>query len=146
MMNHMQKLLPVLFVTVGMAMAADKSAEAVKTAEKAWATATAADDEATLRQVLSDDLTYTHSTGETDTKQVFMANLKSGVRKYHKVNHESMSVRVYGNTAVLMATAQIETSQKGGTPAPAHLRFLHVWLLKEGRWQLVAHQSLRLPN
>ena len=57
-----------------------------------------------------------------------------------------MDVRTYGNTAVLMATAQVETSQKGGAPSPAHLRFIHVWINRNGRWQLVAHQSLRLPN
>jgi hypothetical protein len=32
-----------------------------------------------------------------------------------------MSVRIYGNTTVLMATAQIETTQNGGAPNPAHL-------------------------
>jgi uncharacterized protein (TIGR02246 family) len=127
-------------------MAADKSAEAVKAAEKSWAVATVSDDEARLRQILADDLTYTHSTGETDSKQAFMDNLKSGVRKYLKVNHESMDARLYGNTAVLTATAQIETSQRGGNPSPAHLRWIHVWVLRDGRWQLVAHQSLRLPN
>jgi uncharacterized protein (TIGR02246 family) len=146
MMNPMKKILPMLFVVISFAAAADKSAEAVKAAEKSWASATATDDEATLKQVLADDLTYTHSTGDTDSKQAFMSNLKSGVRKYTKVNHESMDVRLYGNTAVLTATAQIETSQKGGAPTPAHLRFIHVWIFKDGRWQLVAHQSLRLPS
>jgi ketosteroid isomerase-like protein len=127
-------------------MAADKSAEGVKAAEKSWAAATVAGDQATLYQVLANDLTYTHSNGETDTKAVFIDNLKTGVRKYHKVQHESMDVRIYGNTAVLMATAQIETSQKGGPVSPAHLRFIHVWLWQNGAWQMVAHQSLRLPN
>src|SRR5437899_13103421 len=102
MMSHMKKLLPILSIVIGLAMAADKSAEAVKAAEKSWASATVSGDEATLRRVLADDLTYTHSTGETDSKQAFMDNLKSGVRKYHKVSHESMDVRLYGNTAVLM--------------------------------------------
>src|SRR5207245_7663369 len=69
MMNHMKKMLLILPVVVGLGMAAEKSAEVVKAAEKSWASATVADDEATLKQVLSDDLTYTHSTGETDTKQ-----------------------------------------------------------------------------
>ena len=145
-MNPMKRILPVWFVMVSLAVAADKSAEAVKAAEKSWALATASDDEVTLKKVLGDDLTYTHSTGETDSKQAFMDNLKSGVRKYHKVNHDSMDVRLYGNTAVLTATAQIETSQKDGNPTPAHLRFIHVWVFKDGRWQLVAHQSLRLQN
>ena len=140
------RLIAILSVVAGLAMAADKSADAVKAAEKAWASATASGNEATLKQLLADDMTYTHSTGDTDTKAVFIDNMKTCVRKYHKVNHESMDVRLYGNTAVLTATAQIETSQKGGKVAPAHLRFIHVWVLQNGRWQLVAHQSLRLPN
>jgi ketosteroid isomerase-like protein len=141
------RLLATLFLVTGLGLAADaKSADAVKAAEKTWASATVAGDEATLKQVLADDLTYTHSNGEIDTKAVYIGNLKSGARKYHKLNHEGMDVRLYGNTAVLSATAQVETSQKGGSPSPAHLRFLHVWVLQGGRWQLVAHQSLRLPN
>lgn len=139
------RLIMILSVVAGLSMAADKSADAVKAAEKAWAVATVAGNEATLKQILADDLTYTHSTGETDTKAVFIDNLK-GARKYHKVNHESMDVRLYGNTAVLTATAQVETSQKGGSVNPAHLRFIHLWVLQNGRWRMVAHQSLRLPN
>ena len=140
------RLITILTIVAGMGMAADKSADAVKAAEKAWATATVSATEATLKQVLAEDLTYTHSTGDTDTRAVFIDNLKTGVRKYHKVDHESMDVRLYGNAAVVTATAQIETSQKGAKPTPAHLRFIHLWIFQNGRWQMVAHQSLRLPN
>jgi ketosteroid isomerase-like protein len=140
------RMFTVLFVVAGLSMAADKSAEGVKAAEKSWASATVSGDEATLGQLLADDLTYTHSTGDTDNKAAYINNLKTGARKYHKLDHESMDVRLYGNTAILTATAQVETSQKGGSATPAHLRFIHVWVLENGRWQLVAHQSLRLPN
>jgi ketosteroid isomerase-like protein len=143
----MRTLLPLLMMLAGVALAAEKGIDAVKAAEKSWAAATVAGDEATLKQLLADDLVYTHSNGETDTKAVYISNLKTGVRKYHKLDHESIDVaRIYGNTAVLQATAQVETSQKGGKPNPAHLRFLHVWVMQNGRWQLVAHQSLRLPK
>jgi ketosteroid isomerase-like protein len=140
------RLLATWLLMAGVCMAAEKSAETAKAAEKLWAEATVSGDEATLKQVLARDLTYTHSNGETDTRAVFIENLKTGARKYHKVEHESMDVRLYGDTAVLAATARIETSQKGGKINPAHLRFLHVWIFQNGRWQLVAHQSLRLPN
>jgi ketosteroid isomerase-like protein len=136
------KFVVILFLAIGLAAGADKS-DAVKAAEKSWASSTVAADAAALDKVLADDLTYTHSTGETDSKAAFIDNLKTGARKYHKLDHESMTVRMYGNTAVLMATAKVETSQKGGAVNPAHLRFLHVWVLQGGRWQLVAHQSLR---
>jgi ketosteroid isomerase-like protein len=139
-------ILPFVLAVVAPLAAAEKGPDAVKAAEKAWAAATVKGDEATLKQVLADDLSYTHSNGETDTKAVFIDNLKTGVRRYHRLDHEGMEVKMYGNTAVLRATAQVETSQKGGKPAPAHLRFIHVWILQNGRWQMVAHQSLRLPN
>jgi len=140
------RLVTIILAVAALVVAAEKSAEGVKSAEKSWATATVAGDEALLRQVLADDLTYTHSTGETDNKTQFISNLKTGVRKYVKVNHESMDVRVYGNTAVLMATALIETTQNGGAPNPAHLKWVHVWVNENGRWRLVAHQSLRLSK
>ena len=141
----MSKLLSVLALIACLGFAAERSADGVKAAEKSWASATAAGDEATLKQLLASDLTYTHSNGETDTKAVFIDNLKTGARKYHKLDHESMEVRLYGNTAVLAAVARVETSQKGGKPNPVRLRFIHVWVWQQGRWQLVAHQSLRLP-
>jgi uncharacterized protein (TIGR02246 family) len=140
------RVFAMLAIAAGLALAADKPGEAVRAAEKLWATATVAGDESTLNQVLADDLTYTHSNGDSDTKGTFIDNLKTGARKYHRLDHESMDVRLYGNTAILTATAKVETSQKGGNVAPAHLRFIHVWVLADGRWQLVAHQSLRLSN
>jgi ketosteroid isomerase-like protein len=118
----------------------------VEAAERAWGAATAKGDLAALDQMLADDLSYTHSNGETDTKAVFVGNMKSGVRKYHKVDYENIETRVYGKSAITMCTARIETSSKGAAPNPAHLRFIHFWLNQKGRWQLVAHQSLRLPN
>ena len=129
-------------------MAADsKTVEAVKNADRAWAAATVKGDAAALQNLLADDLTYTHSNGETDTKKVYIDNL-SGARKYHKIDYESLDARIYagGNAAVATAVVRIETSQKGGPVSPAHLRLLHTWVHQNGRWQLVAHQSLRLPN
>jgi len=129
-------------------IAADaKTVEAVKNAERAWAAATVKGDAAALGNLLADDLTYTHSTGDTDTKRQFIANL-SGARKYHKIEYESLDARLYlnGTAAVVMAVVQLETSQKGAAPSPAHLRLLHFWIYQKDRWQLAAHQSLRLPN
>ncbi len=123
-----------------------KTVEGVKAAEKAWATATAAADEAVLNKVLADDLTYTHSTGDSDTKAIFIGNMKSGERKYLEVTVKSVDVRLYGNSAVGMVVGTVKTSAKGVAQPPANLRMLHLWVYQKGAWQLAAHQSLRLPN
>jgi ketosteroid isomerase-like protein len=142
----MIKMATTLLVVGGLALGAEKSADGVKAAEKSWAAATVAGDEAALKLVLSPDMTYTHSTGETDTRDSFIDNLKTGARKYTKLDHDGMEVRMYGDTAVLTATAQVATSQNGGAANSVHLRFIHVWVWQGGRWQMVAHQSLRLAN
>ena len=129
-------------------LAADaKTVEAVKSADRAWADATVKGDAAALQNLLADDLTYTHSNGETDTKKIYVDNL-AGARKYHRIEYESLDARLYanGDAALVTAVGRFETSQKGGPVNAAHLRFIHVWIHQKGRWQLVAHQSLRLPN
>lgn len=136
-----------VFVTLFAAAAlfAQKDGDAVKAADKAWAEATVKGDKAALTALLAEDLTYVHSTGDIDTRQMFIDNLSNGVRKYTRIDHENMDVRVYGNTAVLQATARIETVQKGKA-GPAHLRFIHVWVKQGEKWRMVAHQPPRLPN
>ncbi len=128
-------------------LAADpQTVDGVNAAEKAWGAATASADEAALNKLLADDLTYTHSTGDTDTKAVFIGNMKSGVRKYHEVTYDSVDARLYENSAVATALITVKTSQKGAMQAPAHLRILHFWVYQKGSWRLAAHQSLRLAN
>lgn len=141
----MRKLTTLFVFAALAAFGADKSADAIKAAEKAWAEATVKGDSAALGKLLADDLTYTHSTGDVDTKKMFVENL-SGARKYHKIDFESCEPRLYGNTAVSTCVAQIATSMKGGAVSPAHLKMLHVWVMQKGEWKLVAHQSLRLPK
>lgn len=119
--------------------------EAVSAADKAWAAATVKGDAAALNRLLADDLNYIHSTGVIDTKAMFIDKLKTGKQKYFKLEHEGMEVRLYGPTAVLTATARVDSSTNGVNNPPNHLRFIHVWYHSKGAWQLVAHQSLRIP-
>ncbi len=129
----------------GAALAAGPDA-ALKEAEMAWAEATKKADAAALGQLLAHDLTYTHSTGVTDTKKQYIDNLVSGAAKYEAIDYEEMTMRTYGkDTAVLNAQVKLVTVNKG-TRGNAHLKFTHVWIRKGGRWRLAAHQSTRLPN
>ena len=123
-----------------------KTVDGVKAAEKAWGAATASADEAALNKLLADDLSYTHSTGDSDTKAMFIGNMKSGERKYHEVTFKSVDARLYGDSAVSMVVGGVRVSMKGAVQAPAKLRMLHFWVYQKGAWRLAAHQSLRLPD
>lgn len=137
-------LVSLTLLTVSYA-AEPQTKEAVAALDKAWAAATVKGDAATLNKLLAEDLNYIHSTGLIDSKKMFIDKLQNGQQKYFKLQHEGMEVRLYGPTAVVTATAMVESSSKGVNNAPGRLRFMHVWYYSKGAWQLVAHQSLRIP-
>ena len=98
-----------------------------------------------LNQVLADDLTYTHSSGQVDSKVQLVESLKSGARKYQAIEPEDVKVRVYGDTAIVTGKAKLKTVSKG-QESNFQVRFTDVYAKKNGHWQMVAWQSTRLPE
>lgn len=106
--------------------------------------ATTANDLEALERILADELTYTHTTGQTETKNEFLATLRSGRLRYDAIEPADVQVRIYGDTGVVTGRAHLQVQ----TPIRAvalDLRFLEVYVRRDGRWQLVAYQSTRLP-
>lgn len=99
-------------------------------------------DTAALEGFLADDLTYTHSTGQTDTKVSFLEALKSGTLKYNSILTRDVKVRLYGSAAVVTGRAQVEVEAQQQKLGVA-IRFTDVYAKKDGRWQMVAWQSTR---
>jgi len=117
----------------------------VRKAESGWVAAITKNDMAGLEKVLADDLVYTHSTGIVDSKASYIQSLRGGNQRYEGVTHEDMKVQVYGNTGVLTAKVRM-TGKTKGVPFDNQLRVVHVWVKqRSGDWQLVAHQTTRLP-
>ena len=98
----------------------------------------------TLSVVLSEDLTYTHTTGVLDTKAQFIAALASGQLKYESITPEGFEVRVYGTAGIVTGTAQMDIRVRG-EEARFRIRYTAVYIRRDDRWQMVAWQSTRLP-
>ncbi|MEK7753232.1 MAG: nuclear transport factor 2 family protein, partial [Acidobacteriota bacterium] len=90
----------VLLVLAGFASGQEPE---VRAAERAWAKAITTNDAAALDKLLGDQLIYAHSTGIVDTKKDYIAKIASGRQKYEGVDHQSMIVKLYGNTVVVHA-------------------------------------------
>jgi ketosteroid isomerase-like protein len=101
-------------------------------------------DLAALEDILSDDLTYTHTNGVFETKGEFIAKIKSGQLKYETFAPEDIRVRVFGETGVLNGLARVKVQVKG-EQLSFQLRFTDVYVKKGDRWQMVAWQATRLP-
>ena len=100
---------------------------------------------ARLQQLLSDDLTYTHSSALVESKSDFLNSIKSGTIKYEAMNHKMVKVSLYGDTAVLRGQSDVKLQSKG-QPASFQIRFIAVYVKKDGRWQMTAWQSTRMQQ
>ena len=57
---------------------------------------------------------------------------------------EDVTIRVYGDTAVVTGVQHIDVNLKG-EDRKVNLRYLHVWVNGPGGWKLVARQATNLP-
>jgi ketosteroid isomerase-like protein len=98
-----------------------------------------------LGEMLADDMVYTHSSGNTEGKEQFLAALASGKSVYYAVEPVETQVRFYGNTAILNGIANVDT-QVNGQRTTLRLRFTDAYVKRNGKWQFVTWQSLRLAQ
>ena len=112
--------------------------------ERQWNEARAQADIATLDRILVDDWTVTHANGTIDSKARYLADLKSGERKFAGgVSEGDVAVRVYGDTAVLSGSSN-STVQYNGQPQGGALRFTRVYIKRDGSWKMiVSHATTR---
>ena len=81
-------------------------------------------------------------TGVVRNKSEVVADFTSHALTYQSITTSDVLVRVYGNTAVETGRSTMVGQDRGKT-VPRDNRFTRVWVMKDGRWQLVAnHYSL----
>jgi hypothetical protein len=102
-------------------------------------------DIATLNAVLSDNLTYTHSTARLDTKKSLIEAMESGRTVYTGVEPSDVKAQDLGTAVVLTGTARMHV-MSNGRPNNFGVRFTDVYVNNAGQWQMVAWQSTRLPE
>jgi ketosteroid isomerase-like protein len=119
--------------------------QAVQSAEAARVAALVGNDFTALDRILGDDLTYTHSSGQTDGKPQFIEALKAGRTKYVSLDTLHSQVRVYGKTAVMTGRMDVRILTNGQPVPLIPLKFTSVWVQRNGQWQFVAWQSTRVP-
>ncbi len=127
------------------APAASTAEDAVRAADAARIKAFMAADRTALGALLGEDLTYTHSSGRLDGKAGIIDAITSGKTQYHSIVPEEVSVRIFGDVAVLTGRAAVNVTNDGQL-LDLKLRFISVYVKREGRWQFVAWQSTRITT
>ena len=97
-----------------------------------------------LDTLYANDFFYNRAGGDSLTKAAFLAVFTSGDIKVRRSVREDVSIRLYGDTAVVTGIQHIEANLKG-QDTKINLRYLHVWIKGSGGWKLVARQATNLP-
>ncbi len=93
-----------------------------------------------LDALLHEELIYTHSNGNVDTKTSLMEMLAQGDIDYLKIQRGAEEVRLGRNAGVVSAPVEMEVAA-GGQLHQITGVFTAVYFWQDGRWQLVAYQS-----
>lgn len=134
-----------LLILAGLPVLAGEPGSAVEAAERGFAEAVLKADIPGLEKFLAADLVYTHSGGSRDTRASFIEKIRSGSMKYEKLDYQQMEAhRIDQNTAFLTARIDVRLAS-AARPVEMKVSVLRVWVKRQGRWQLLAHQSARLP-
>ena len=100
----------------------------------------------TLEELLGDELIYTHSTAQADTRAEYIALCKKGVFKYLKIERPVENMQVYGDDTVIVTGHTRMDAIIEGKPKLLNSRYTNVWRKGAKGWQMVVWQSTPIPQ
>ena len=116
------------------------NADAVLNADEARRRAMIEADTVALDAILADDLTWTHSSGKTESKAQFMAAIASGTVGYDALTVTEDEIRGGDDVWVHNGTLTGAATRDGQAKA-LQARFLAVWRRHGANVELIAWQS-----
>ena len=93
----------------------------------------------------TDDYTVIGGMGNVFSKSDAIQMRKSGDVKYSSIDVSDQKVRVYGNTAVLTATADLKGTVKDKDISGKY-RIAQVWVTQGGKWKIAHMQSTKVQE
>ena len=117
----------------------------VTSADDGRVTAMRAGDRAKLTAIFSDELRYSHSSGNVDDKTSFTEALTSGRSKYTGIDYEERKFTFPApGIALMTGRARVQVESANGKNDMI-LAFLGVWREEQGQWRFLAWQSCKVP-
>jgi ketosteroid isomerase-like protein len=133
--------------TASAAKASNLSAAAaeVERAERELVAAIGKGDLATYDRIVADDYVAYTTTGQESTKPEILAAYRAGTRKYMSLAISDVKVRVFGDTAILVARTSGTRVEEGRSPEPNTVRYFRVFTRRGGAWRAVMQMVTPLP-
>jgi ketosteroid isomerase-like protein len=113
--------------------------------ERDWDAAIVRKDMSTLDRILSADFLYVDSVGAVNPRAAVLDGIKNSEAVIEPFETEDVSVRVYGNTAILTGRFAQRATYKGQTFS-GQFRYTDVYVKRGSNWQAVSAHTSRIPD
>lgn len=87
----------------------------------------------TLRQIVSEDMTFTHMSGMKQTREEYFADIEDGSLDYHKIGIEKPVFEIEGNRATITFTSVLNANAYGAR-GTYRMHGTHRYELRDGAW------------
>lgn len=114
--------------------------DSVRALEMSRRQALLAADTAALSRMLAPDFVEISRLGTVRTRADNIRDIASGALHLTSVTYDSLTVRVYGDVAILTGIAD-NTGTMRGFPFSGKIRYTRVFVRRDGRWQAVLMQQ-----
>jgi len=118
--------------------------DSVRVTEVARGQALLQADTIALSRMVADEFVEVSRLGTRRTRADNVRDIASGQLKLTAVRYDSLTVRIYGDVAVLQGIAD-NTGTFRGYPFGGKIRYTRVFVRRDGRWQAVAMQQTSMP-
>ena len=96
-----------------------------------------------MEKLVSNDVSYGHSTGAVQNKTEFMNDIMNGVVKFTAFVAENQKISLTDDLAIVRNTSSI-VGNRGDAPLNLKIGILMVWKKQGDHWELIARQGYKL--
>jgi hypothetical protein len=102
-------------------------------------------DYSALDAILSNDVSYIHSTAVVETKAEYFAGMRRGLYEYGAIDIRSAHTRMFDGVAMTTGVMDMLVGANGSEKGTIRLQHVLIWRREAGTWRLVLRQATRIP-
>lgn len=99
---------------------------------------------ADLESILSNELTYGHSSGKIQSKEEFVKAISTRESDFVDIQLTGQQIKVTGDIAIVNHTLAANTND-GGKPGKVLLGIVLIWKKIKGDWMLIGRRAFKVP-
>jgi ketosteroid isomerase-like protein len=120
---------------------------ALKDNENRWEASYAAHDVSVAQTLVANDFAGVYWDGKVMGKSGVLGQIKKDKDTYKSAANEKLAVHTYGpSVAVVVGTAREKGTGKDGKAFDRTFRFTDTWMERNGQWQCIASQVMKLKG